>query len=126
MTSQEAQYDLGVISGSLPIYSMDAYVLIDPGSMHSYVAFMFAQHINRIVDWLDSQLVVAMPVGGSFIANWVFRICDITVKGQVMAANLIPIELKEFDAILGMDWLSMHEANVDCPRKEVVFHTPDG
>ena len=50
MTRQEAQYDLGVISGSLPICSMDAYVLIDLGSMHSYISFMFSQHINRMVD----------------------------------------------------------------------------
>ena len=69
MTRHEAQYDPSVISGSLPIYSMDAYVLIDPGSTHSYVSFMFAQHINRVVDWLDSQLVVAMPARRSFIAD---------------------------------------------------------
>ena len=50
MIRQEAQYDPGVISGSLLICSMDAYVLIDLGSMHSYIAFMFAQYINRMVD----------------------------------------------------------------------------
>ena len=63
MTQQEAQYDLGVISGSLPICNMNAYVLIDLNSMYSYIAFMFIQYIDRMIDWLDSPLVVAMPAG---------------------------------------------------------------
>ena len=43
-----------------------------------------------------------------------------------MIANVISIEIREFDAILGMDWLTMHRANVDCPSKEVVLIAPDG
>ena len=125
MIRQEAQYDLGVISSLLPICSMVTYILIDLGFMHSDISFMFAQHINRVVDWLDSQLVVVMPVGGSFIADQVYKNYDIIVEGWVRAAYLIPIDLKEFDAILGMDWLSMHGAKVDFLRKEVIFHTPD-
>ena len=41
-------------------------------------------------------------------------------------ADLISIELKEIDSILGMDWLSMHRAEVDCLRKEVLFRILDG
>ena len=50
MTRKEAQYDLGVIFGSFLIDSMDAYVLIDLGSTHLYIAFMFTQYIDRMVD----------------------------------------------------------------------------
>ena len=55
-----------------------------------------------------------------------YRNYDILVEGQVLAADLIPLNLKEFDAILGMDWLSIHRAKVDCLRKKIVFHTSDG
>ena len=126
MTRQEAQYDPSVISGLLSICSMDAYILIDPSSMHSYISYILAQYIDRMIDWLDSLLIVAMPAGGSFIADHMYRDYDIIVEGQILAANLIPIELIEFDAILGMDWLSLHGANMDCPSKEVVFHTSNG
>ena len=43
-----------------------------------------------------------------------------------MIANLISIEIREIDAILGMDWLTMHGANVNCPSKEVVLIAPGG
>ena len=72
---------------------MDAYVLIDLGSTHSYISFIFAQHIERMVDWLDSLLVIAMLARGSFIADHVYRDCEITVEGWILATNLIPIEL---------------------------------
>ena len=67
--------------GFLPICDVDAYVLIDPGSTHSYISFLFVQHIDKMVDWLDSLLVVAMPAGGSFIADRVYRDYEITVEG---------------------------------------------
>ena len=69
MIRQETQYDLGMISSLLSICSMDVYVLIDPGSMHSYISFMFSQYMNKIVDWLDSQLIVTMLVGRPFIVD---------------------------------------------------------
>ena len=52
---------------------------------------------------MGSQLIVVTPIGRSFIADQVYRDCDIMVKGQVLVADLILIDLKEFDAILGMD-----------------------
>ena len=75
-----------------------------------------------MVDWLDSPLVVAMSARRSFIADRVYKDCDIIVEGRILAANLIPIELRKFDAILGMDWLTMHHANVDCPSKKVILY----
>ena len=38
-----------------------------------------------------------------------------------MKANLIPLEMWNFDVIFGMDWLSTHKASIDCFTKKVVF-----
>ena len=42
-----------------------------------------------------------------------------------MSANLIELELTEFDIILGMDFLSKYSASIDCKRKMVTFQ-PEG
>lgn len=39
-------------------------------------------------------------------------------------ANLISLDIHDFDSILGMDWLESHYATVDCFKKDVVFKTP--
>ena len=84
-----------MVTGLLPICNMDVYILIDPGSTHSFILVVFAQYIDKGVDWLDSQLIVAMPVGGSFIVDQVYKDCDIIIEGQVLAVDLIPIDLKK-------------------------------
>ena len=40
---------------------------------------------------------------------------------MVLKVNLIPLEMYDFDIILGMDWLSTHRVLVDCFTKKVVF-----
>ena len=41
-----------------------------------------------------------------------------------MEADLILIDLKGLDVILGMDWLATNYASMDCLRKEVIFRRP--
>ena len=37
----------------------------------------------------------------------------------------IELSFEEFDVILGIDWLSRHQAIVDCRRKRVTLRTPN-
>ena len=51
----------------------------------------------------------------------VFKRCEILVEGVVLKANLIQLEMTDFDVILGMDWLSNHRASMDCFTKKIRF-----
>ena len=46
------------------------------------------------------------------------------IEGIVLKANLILLEMIDFDVILGMDWLSNHRASVDCFTKKIRFEKP--
>ena len=37
-----------------------------------------------------------------------YKICCVKIKGHEFMVDLIPIQLGEFNVILGMDWLSKH------------------
>ena len=80
MTCQEAQVDPSVIVGLISICGNDAYTLIDPGSTQSYVSINFSQHVDRDLSLLDNKLIISMPVGSTFIADFVFRNCDIMIE----------------------------------------------
>jgi hypothetical protein len=41
-------------------------------------------------------------------------------------ANLIVLESKGIDVILGMDWLSKHKVLIDCAKKSIKLTTSDG
>ena len=124
MTQQAAEESPDVIMGMLSIFDRNACILIDPGSTHSFMSFAFALYANQKSELLGSCLVVSIPVGESLLANNIYRDCGIKVKENELKANLIPLDIHDFDVILGMDFLTTNRASVDCFRKKVVFRQP--
>jgi hypothetical protein len=50
----------------------------------------------------------------------------IILRGVEFNANLIVIDSKGIDVILGMDWMSKQKALIDCAHKAVKLTTGDG
>ena len=55
----------------------------------------------------------------------VYRDCPIKIREYEFWGDLIELSFREFDVILGMDWLSRHRAIVDCRMKRVTVRTPN-
>ena len=49
--------------------------------------------------------------------------CTINLEDQNLPANLIVLAIKEFDVILGIEWLTKYHANLDCSNKTITFST---
>ena len=81
-------------------------------------------HANRELVLLKNKLVVNTPLREQILRTSVFKGCEILVDGVVLKANLIPLEMTDFDVILGIDWLSSHRASVDYFTKRIVFRKP--
>ncbi|KAM1432097.1 hypothetical protein ACFXTO_014661 [Malus domestica] len=69
-------------------------------------------------------MLVQMPHGDLFCAQWENKGCPVIVEGEMMEANLVPFNLAEFDVILGMVWLSRHRTYVACWEISVMFNLP--
>jgi hypothetical protein len=50
---------------------------------------------------------------------------NLKIKGVDFVANLIVLESKGIDVILGMDWLSKYKILIDCTKKYVKLTTSD-
>jgi hypothetical protein len=61
-------------------------------------------------------MIVSSP-GGDMHARHVCPKVSIIIRGVEFLANLIVLESKGIDVILGMDWLSMHIGLIDCAKK---------
>ncbi|KAL0291840.1 UNVERIFIED_CONTAM: Transposon Ty3-G Gag-Pol polyprotein [Sesamum radiatum] len=72
---------------------------------------------------LGYNLMVYLPVGGSVVVNSVRKGSLVRIGNVNLPVDLIVMELKEFDVILGMDWLAQHRAVVDCYKKEVMIES---
>ena len=65
------------------------------------------------------------PLGHSVIVNKVYRDYPIKIQEYEFLGDLIELSFKEFDVILGKDWLSRHQVMVDCRMKRVTLRTPN-
>ena len=73
----------------------------------------------------EYDILVKNPLGHSVIVNRVYRDCPIRIREYEFPGDLIELSFKEFDVILGMDWLSRHQVMVDCRMKRVTLRTPN-
>ena len=68
---------------------------------------------------------VTNPLGHSVKVNEVYKNCPLVIHDREFSIDLIALPFHEFDLILGMDWLSKHQAIIDCDKKIVVLKCLD-
>jgi hypothetical protein len=124
LTTQDAQATDTVVTGILPLFSTPARVLFDPGSTHSFISCGFVRNIVRSPEPLEYELSVSTPLGDTLVSNLVLKSCMFCIEGKELSADLVLLEMHDFDVILGMNWLAAYHASVDCFEKEVVFRPP--
>ena len=115
-----------VITGTFMISSVNAYVLIDTGATKSFVSTQFVNNNKLQVEKLPETLYVETANEEVLMADSIVNKCPILINECQLFVDLIPINLKEFDAIIGMDWLHKHEACINCQRKLVTIKSPNG
>ncbi len=59
------------------------------------------------------------------VVNKVYKGCPLKIQGKEFSANLIELPFHEFDVILGLDWLSYHQAIVDFKLKRISLKTSE-
>ena len=57
-------------------------------------------------------------LGEQIIRTFVFIGCEVLIEGVVLKENFIPFEMWDFDVILDVDWLSIHQVSEDYFYKE--------
>jgi hypothetical protein len=70
-------------------------------------------------------MIVSSP-GGDVPARQLYPKVNLKIRGVDFVTNLIVLESKGIDAILGMDWLSKYKVLINCTKKSVKLTTPEG
>ena len=124
VTQQEADTAHDVVIAMILVFDRDAHILIGPGATHSFISMGFISNVNVESQPIDCSIVVSLPTGDSRLAESVYMDSRVIIGGQEFLADLILLDIHDFDVILGTDWLSRHHATVDFYRKEVRFCRP--
>ncbi|GJZ86506.1 putative reverse transcriptase domain-containing protein [Tanacetum coccineum] len=117
---QEAKAS-GIVSRTLSTYDRDVFVLFDTSATYSVISLTFSKHIKVPSIPLDFALSISTPIGNNVVLSHGYRSCPLHFDDKIRFSKLLPLEMSDFDIILGMDWLTEHRATIDCHTKCVIF-----
>ncbi|XP_022868589.1 uncharacterized protein LOC111388143 [Olea europaea var. sylvestris] len=110
--------------GILLLSNVPAYVLFDSGATNSFISASFVTRSNFASVRTNNELEASIPLGKTLCTNQMTKSMKLEIDGKILEADLYLLEMKDFDVILGMDWLGFNHATIRCHEKEVQFHRP--
>jgi hypothetical protein len=122
---EEAQAAPDVVIGLFLVNDTSTVVLFESGASHSFISAIYVGKHNLLLALLKCQMIVSSP-GGNIPARQLCLKVNLKIRGVDFVANLIVLESKGIDVILGMDWLSKHKVLIDCAKKSIKLTTPGG
>ena len=113
-----------VVTGTLRVFELDVYALLDPGDTHSFVTPYIVVKFSVSLETLSEPFSISTPVGDQVIARQLYRNCPVKVSQKVNS----PIwqsqkwqTSKSFQAWLVTFLLCLS----DCRTRVVRFQFPD-
>jgi hypothetical protein len=125
MTSDEVQQALDIVLGMFLASSHSATILFNSRASHSFISSSFVMKHSLTVATMKHTMLVSSP-GGEMRAKHICPAVSITIRGVDFPSNLILLDSKGIDIILGMDWLSKYDRVIQCARKAVKLTKKDG
>ena len=100
---QEQENSPDVVTGMLCVFSYDCYPLLDPGATLSFVTPYVAHKFDILPEHLLENFSVSTPTGETILAERVYRYCTVSIYHKDTLADLVELDMVDFDVILAMD-----------------------
>ena len=112
-----------VCLGIILVCSHPARVLFDSRASMCIIAQRFVEQHSFPTYPLPMQWNI-ITGNGVVTAHQGCRSCQLVISGLELVADFIVHDIRNYDVVLGMDWLASFYANIDCFSKKVVFRVP--
>ena len=101
--SEEVEEEPRAVEGVIYICDIPVVVLFDSGASVSFISASVLAQLDLQIDRLDESVVVATPIGRIVELRRICRGCPLNISGVTIKADLIVMNMRTFDVILGMD-----------------------
>ncbi|KAJ9547558.1 hypothetical protein OSB04_020101 [Centaurea solstitialis] len=126
ITAEEARDEPDVITGIFLVNSQPARILFDSGATNSFVSHDFVRYMKSVPFMLPIPFTVNTSNGVTLVADRVFRNCSLVLDNHDFLVDLIPIDIRGFDVVVGMDWLIKNRAVIICYERMVQVPVKNG
>ena len=120
MTAKEAQTSGEVVTGKITVHSKPVLALFDFGASHCYISDSFTTLHSIPVECLHNQWAISTG-NGVVISNRICIDCPVELCNRTLAVDMLILDTRGYDVILGMTWLSKYHGVIDCQNKKIIF-----
>lgn len=125
MSKGEAERPSDVVTGTFSIQSIYVNTLFDSGAAYSFISTSLVRKLN-LTESSHVDVSVSLPRGKLVHCNKIFKGLPLKIGEAIFPSDLIEFNLGDLDVILGMDWLSLYKAKIDCEMQRVQLSDPLG
>jgi hypothetical protein len=125
VTAESAAEATNVVIGMFMVNAHPATVLFDTGATHSFITWSFVEHHGIHTSILKRGMLVSSP-GGQLRSHIFYPRVSVVIKGVEFSANLVVLDTKGIDVILGMETLIRWGFRIDCAQWSIHLSAPDG
>ena len=100
--------------------------MFDNGATHSFISASCANALRLKTERVGNLLLIESPMGTNSRVDRICKGCVITLADRALKVDLRILEITRYDVILGMDWLTVYKALIDCHCRGIIFCLPSG
>ncbi|CAA0840140.1 Unknown protein, partial [Striga hermonthica] len=121
---READEHPGTMSGMIVLNDVPVYALFDTGATHSFISRRCLEAIGVHSLTTVDPLEVSLASGRKIVTEARATDLSLSIGGHILTSDAYVIEMRDFDLILGMDWLTRFHADIRCHDREITRYLP--
>jgi hypothetical protein len=126
VNNRQAKHQSTVLEMTCTVADQTLSILIDPGATESFISGAALKRIKVKAVEQDEFSFVEMASGAKQKVGGKVMGCALNVGEFFMRVNLYVTILGYYDVVIGMDWLEMHEAILNCKMKRLSLVDDEG
>jgi predicted aspartyl protease len=93
------------MTGTFSINYQPVLVLFDSGATHSFISMDCGTKVGLDIYSINEAYRIITP-GGKILSNQICRMVPIQLGSHLIKTDLLVLDLKGIDVILGMNWMT--------------------
>jgi hypothetical protein len=126
VNNRQAEHQSTVLEMTGTIADQTLSVLINPGATESFISGAALKRIKVKAVEQDEFSFLEMALGAKQKVGGKVTGCALNLGEFVTRVNLYVMILGSYDIVIGMDWLEMHEAILNCKAKRLSLVDDEG
>ncbi|GKE63959.1 reverse transcriptase domain-containing protein [Tanacetum coccineum] len=114
---EETRQNPNLMTGTFLLNGHYVSVLFDIEADRSFVSLEFRPLLDQKSKCLKESYIIEYANSHEYEAREILLDCKLNLTEKLFDIDLIPFELKSFDVVIGMDWLTKVQAKINCLKK---------